>query len=77
MSDVELRYLPHMISASNIYLLDWQIGDYSRDPEEYLRYLKHTVCIMRWLEGRDNRDKLEKLIMVIDNIPCDTMVGRV
>ena len=77
LSDVELRYLPRMISASNIYLLDWQIGDYSIDPEEYLRYLKHTVCIMRWLEGRDNRDKLEKLIMLIGNIPCDTIVGRV
>ena len=77
LSDVELRYLPHMISASNIYLLDWQIGDYSIDPEEYLRYLKHTVRIMRWLEGRDNRDKLEKLTMLIGNIPCDTIVGRV
>jgi len=77
LNDVELMYLPHMISASNIYLLDWQSADYCINPEEYLRYLKHTVRIMRWLEGRDNRDKLEKLIMMIDNIPCDTMVGRV
>lgn len=77
LSDVELRYLPHMISASNIYLLNWLIGDYCIDPEEYLRYLKHTVRIMRWLEGRDNQAKLEKLIMMIDNMPCDTIVGRV
>jgi len=77
LSDVELRYLPHMISASNIFLLNWQIGDYCIDPEEYLRYLKHTVRIMRWLEGRDNQAKLEKLIMMIDNMPCDTIVGRV
>ncbi len=65
MSGVELKYLPNMIDASNIYVLNWAVGDfYSKelDPHEYLIYLRHGVRVMRWLENRDNWGKLAKMI---------------
>lgn len=66
LSSIELKYLPHMINASNIYVLNWAIEDvYSNetDPHEYLIYLQHGVRIMRWLENKDNWDRVEKMIV--------------
>jgi len=70
LSELELDYLPEMISASNIYLVNWLANDYCIDPEEYLRYLQHTINIMKWLEDRHNLHKLEKLTMMIDTRSC-------
>jgi homoserine kinase type II len=66
LSDIELEYLPHMIGASNVYVLNWTIKDfYSKevDPQEYLIYLQHGVRTMRWLENKGNCDKLERMIV--------------
>lgn len=66
LNDVELKYLPHMISASNIYVLNWTIRDFygrEADPGEHLLYLRHGVRTMRWLENGDNWDDLEKMIV--------------
>jgi homoserine kinase type II len=64
LTDAELKYLPHMISAGNMYVLRWAIEDfYSKEvePDEYLVYLKHNVHLMQWLENTDNCAKLEKI----------------
>lgn len=65
LSSIELKYLPHMIDASNIYVLHWAIEDFYSsevDPHEYSIYLRHGVHIMRWLENKDNWDRLERMI---------------
>ena len=48
----ELESLPHMILASNAYVLDWTIGEFYTthpDAEKYARYLQHGVRLMKWL----------------------------
>ena len=53
LSSLELQYLPKMFLASGLYLLDWAIEDYymlQPGPEEYLRYLRHGVRLVKWLE---------------------------
>jgi homoserine kinase type II len=65
LSDIELRYLPHMINASNFFVLNWTVADFfdsEVDPQEYLIYLRHGVHVMRWLENRDNWDRLVQTI---------------
>jgi len=65
MSDAELECLPHMINASNLYVLNWTIEDfYARevDPEEYLIYLRHGVQVMRWLGDEGNWAALKRTI---------------
>jgi homoserine kinase type II len=63
---VEIKYLPDMAAAGNIYVMEWALRDfYGRevDPVEYLGYLQHHICLMRWYEDRANRLKLEKMIV--------------
>lgn len=65
LSEAELRLLPWMIGASNIYVLNWTVGDFygrEADPGEYLVYLRHGVRMMRWLEDGRNRDQLRRMI---------------
>jgi len=65
LSDIELKYLPHLINAGNIYILNWAIEDfYSKeaDPHEYLIYLQHIIHIMRWFYNKDNWDNLGKMM---------------
>lgn len=60
----ELNFLPHMISASNLYVLNWTIADYDHkevDAEEYLIYLRHGVNFIKWFELPDNQSKLAQL----------------
>jgi homoserine kinase type II len=52
LTTLELEILPHMILASNAYVLDWTIEEFYTtypDAEEYLRYLQHGVRLMKWL----------------------------
>lgn len=66
MNDIERKCLPHMIRASNIYVLHWGVEDFytrSVDSYEHLRYLRHSVHLMRWLESERNGDQLEKIMM--------------
>jgi len=62
LSDLELKYLPDLISAGNIYVVNWTIRDFYSaevDPDEYLIYLQHHVRFMKWLENKENREQLE------------------
>jgi homoserine kinase type II len=66
MGDVELECLPHMLGASNLYVLNWTIEDFYAkdvDPEEYLIYLRHGVQAMEWLGHAGNRAALRRTIM--------------
>ena len=61
----EGKYLPYMINASNLYVMNWTILDYYAkevDPQEYLIYLRHSVEFSRWFEVQDNFDRLEKIV---------------
>lgn len=65
MGDVELECLPHMLDASNLYVLNWTIEDFYAkevDPEEYLIYLRHGVRVMEWLGDEGNRAALRRAI---------------
>ncbi len=65
LGELELRFLPHMIGASNMYVLNWDLDNfYSKkvNAYEYLLYLQHNVKLMSWLEKRENRAQLEKAI---------------
>jgi homoserine kinase type II len=49
----EIHYLPLMIKASNLYVLNWDLDDYyikKSNPFEYLIYLQHNVRVMGWIE---------------------------
>ena len=51
---LEVQYLPLMIKASNIYILNWDVDDYyikKPNPYEYLTYLQHNVRTIRWIEN--------------------------
>jgi homoserine kinase type II len=53
LTEREILYLPVMIKASNLYVLNWDIDDYyikKPNPYEYLIYLQHNVRVMRWIE---------------------------
>jgi homoserine kinase type II len=65
LNSAELKCLPHMIGASNLYVLNWTIVDfYGKEVQlhEYLIYLQHGVHTMRWLGDRDNWESLERTI---------------
>ncbi len=67
MSDVEFEFLPYLIGASNIYILNWTIEDYysaSEKPLKNLLYLQHGVRLMRWLENKDNWGQLIRTIKI-------------
>jgi hypothetical protein len=52
----ELELLPAMLKASSLYILNWAVVDYynkSVDPVEYIRYLKHNVRSLQWLNNVD------------------------
>jgi homoserine kinase type II len=49
----EIDFLPVMVKASNLYVLNWDVDDYyikKPNPYEYLIYLQHNVRTMRWIE---------------------------
>ena len=65
----ELLCLPAMISAGNLFVLNWTIMDYIHnqvDPDEYLIYLKHSVNLIKWLDDRKNRSELEKQLVSLE-----------
>jgi len=65
---LEAEYLPCMIQASNLYVLNWDVDDYyikKPNPFEYLIYLQHNMRLMRWLE--ENRDNLTHMVQKILN----------
>lgn len=65
LSELELCWLPWMLRASNIYVLNWGILDCLNkevDPEEYLVYLKHAVCTLAWFREAINWSDLATLV---------------
>lgn len=52
---VELEYLPMMIAAANIYLINWDVLAYydgtNLNEYEYMAYLQHNVRLMNWIEN--------------------------
>lgn len=52
---VEIEYLPTMIAAANMYLINWDVTAYyagtNLNEYEYLAYLQHNVRLMKWIEN--------------------------
>ena len=64
LTTLELQILPQMIVAGNAYILDWIRGEFCEtrpDADEFLRYLRHGVKLMKWLER--NWTSLKNLIL--------------
>jgi len=65
LSDVELKYMPLMIPAGNIYVLEWALRDFyggQVNPMEYLSYLNHHLYLMNWFEEPANQDRLQRML---------------
>jgi homoserine kinase type II len=61
----ELKNIPYMISAANLYVLNWTLVDFYNkevDPEEYLVYLAHAVEFIKWFSGVKNLSNLESMV---------------
>ena len=58
LNEIEIKNLPAMLAAANLYLINWIVTTYYRDPDlndsEYLAYLKHTVRLMQWIEHHED-----------------------
>ncbi|UCH20708.1 MAG: phosphotransferase [Deltaproteobacteria bacterium] len=58
LNEIEIKNLPTMLAAANLYLINWIVTTYYTDPDlndyEYLAYLKHTVRLMHWIENHVN-----------------------
>jgi len=64
LTTLELQVLPQMIVAGNAYILDWILGEFCEtrpDADEFLRYLRHGLKLMKWLER--NWTSLKNLIL--------------
>jgi homoserine kinase type II len=65
-SRAELAALPHLMSASNMYVLYWGLRDYLSkpiDPQEYLVYLRHSIGFARWFKDPSHRADLRAMLM--------------
>jgi homoserine kinase type II len=65
LSPAEIDYLPILINAGNLYVLNWTILDYYAkdvDPQEYLVFLQHSLGFTRWFETPPNRAELEAIV---------------
>ncbi len=64
LNETELAYLPDMIAAANIYLMNWTLSTFYRTADlnvyEYLAYLKHNIRLMKWIDN--NKDALNKIV---------------
>ena len=68
MSRAELAVLPHMISASNVYVLYWGLRDYLSkpvDPQEYLVYLRHNIGFARWFKDPSHLASLRAMLTAL------------
>lgn len=70
----ELKYLPYMISAANLYVLNWTLLDFYNknvDPQEYLVFLAHGVEFIRWFTRAGNLQELEGMVQRLDPAPIE------
>lgn len=64
LSAIERRYMPWMINASNLYVLNWTLLDFYNkdvDPQDYLVFLRHSVNFTRWFANPQHMDQLSKI----------------
>jgi len=58
LNKIEIKNLPPMLAAANLYLINWIVATYYADPDlndyEYLAYLKHTVRLMHWIDKHED-----------------------
>ncbi len=55
LSKIELLNLPLMISAGNLFVLNWTVTDYydkEVQHDEYMVYLRHSVNFCKWYEQK-------------------------
>jgi hypothetical protein len=65
LDEVEIKLLPAMCAAGNVYVLEWALRDfYGREvnPLEYLGFLQHHLCLMRWYDDPANQARLVRMI---------------
>jgi homoserine kinase type II len=67
LNDSELKYLPHMIKAANIYVINWVIctfynGKNDTNPCIFIKYLQHYCRSLQWLAKTGNLAELKKLM---------------
>lgn len=65
LTPMEVRYLPVMINAGNLYILHWTVLDYFAkdvDPTEYLVFLDHSLNFTLWYEKPGNCHALRAVI---------------
>jgi homoserine kinase type II len=77
MSRGELTALPHLIAASNMYVLYWGLRDYLSkpvNPREYLVYLHHNIGFARWFRDPSHRASLRA---ILTGLPRPKRVWRV
>jgi len=67
LNETELRYMPEMLNAGNIYLIFWCLRSYYDDLSlnvyEYLAYLSHQVKCMNWVE--EHREEIMEMVRSI------------
>ena len=68
LNNTELKYLPHMIKAANIYVINWVIQNFYNseliiDPCIHIKYLQHYSQSLTWLGKKYNFNGLEKLFL--------------
>ncbi|KNZ68753.1 aminoglycoside phosphotransferase [Thermincola ferriacetica] len=55
LNETEIHYLPTMIAAANMYLINWTVTAFYTGSDlnvyEYLAYLQHNVRVMKWIEN--------------------------
>ena len=67
LNSTELKYLPHMIKAANIYVINWVIctfynGKNDTNPCIFIKYLQHYCRSLQWLAKTGNLAELKKLM---------------
>jgi homoserine kinase type II len=65
LSGPEAGLFASMISAANLYVLNWTIMDFCGkdvDPQEYLVYLRHSVNFAVWFEAPETRRRIERTL---------------
>ena len=65
LSGIECQFMPAMIAASNLYILNWTLIEYLKkdiDPQQYFVFLKHSVRMISWLNLKSNWSSLAALI---------------
>jgi homoserine kinase type II len=76
LDDGEMSFLPDMIAAGAIYVLNWAIEDHGSkdvDPAEYLVYLNHCANTLMWLNHSQIRLILDQMLrpLAVNEVSID------